>query len=277
MLKSLLKTCLFFCWSCFAIFLNVEKAAAQGATPTDLNVQIQGASDTIYTLASLWGTTFVELYNGSQNYAELAGITGDMAEVLKNEIEYFESAVDVNGSKKLVSDFLQLLKYEQKLLNEGFKPFEKMGPSTPDEQVKAARLNLTDMANGEKELLKAFNDERKAYTSKNGIPLLPPVDDMHIERVTLVTLSTLIPIPQRPGQKSATSTVKSKNTPQPKPQPAPPPPPAPKPKPASVPPAPKGKKDSKIKKHDDDDEGDTKSADKEEKESESESKEKEEE
>ncbi len=160
----------FFCLSLF----SAGNSMAQ-STPSQLNVKIQATTDSLYTVASLWGTTFIDAFNNTQHYDELTPIRSDMQEFLEHEIESYKKVPDVNGSVKLQNALVSLLEFEHNLVVNGFEPFEKLQPTATDKEVNDCRDKLKELSAKEKEYLSALNAERRAYTERNGIPLVPPL------------------------------------------------------------------------------------------------------
>lgn len=157
------------------VFLFCVQPRAFGQlTPVALNTKIQLATDSLYTMASLWGTTFVELYNGSQKYEELTPLRTDLAEFLDGAITEFKGIADVGGSEKLRASLIALFEFEKQLVQKGFQPFEQLNSNSSDAQVNACRQRLKDESVSEKSLLSNLNAERREFADKNNFPVVPP-------------------------------------------------------------------------------------------------------
>ncbi len=146
-------------------------------TAADLNASIQEATDEIYTKASLWGTTFLKEYNGSQNYGNLSGARSELELYIERKLKEFKKKQDVDGSEKLRAALIAFLEFEKKLVTEGFQPFERLSSSSGDDQVSTCRSHLKELSVGEGAVTSTLNVERKAYAEKNDISLVPPAPE----------------------------------------------------------------------------------------------------
>ena len=158
--------------SCYAQTMTATNSEKQACM--DFNLKIQQATDTLYTMASLWGTTFLDQFNGSQNYEELTPIRTDLQEYIDQTIITFKALPDVSGSQKLQGAMVALFEFEKSLMQNGFQPFEKLTPTSPETEINTCRDRLKEESGKEKSYLISLNDERKEYTTRNGIPLNPP-------------------------------------------------------------------------------------------------------
>jgi len=144
------------------------------AACNEFNTKIQAATDTLYTMASLWGTTFLAQYNGDQKYDELTPVRSDLQEYITKVLKDFQRQADVSGSQKLQLAMVALFQFEDNLMTNGFQPFEKLTSNSSDNEINGCRDRLKEESAKENSYLFALNTARKEYTTRNGIPLVPP-------------------------------------------------------------------------------------------------------
>jgi hypothetical protein len=154
-------------------FLNAFRAGCQ-TTPAQYSAKIDAATTRIRVLASLWGTTFLQQFNGDQHFDQLTPIRTQLQEYIEKNIAEFKEISNIGGSEMLKSSLLEFLEYERNLVEKGFGPFEQLSTSASESEVAKCRSNLTTEASREKALLTTLNSDRKAYAEKNNFPLVPP-------------------------------------------------------------------------------------------------------
>ena len=168
--------------------------------PEDYSAKIETATTHIYSLASLWGATFVDQYNGAQDYGKLSPTRKDLQNYIDKKLKEFKKATDISGSQPLNTALIAFLEYEKGLVESGFEPFEKLTATASEEQVYACREHLKEQASKEAAYTTALNAARKEYARKNGFSLLPPADDKPpIRKPMVVKPVTTQPARQQPA------------------------------------------------------------------------------
>lgn len=156
------------------IFVFVFSLQSSAQTPAAISAKIDKATSKIHSLASLWGTLFLQEYNGEQHFDTLGPVRAELQEYLENQIEDFKNTKDIGNFGQLRASLLTFLEYEKDLVEQGFGPFEKLPATASESDVTECRNKLTDKAAREKELLAVLNKDRREYAEANHFPLVPP-------------------------------------------------------------------------------------------------------
>lgn len=159
----------------FSLLFICFSGAGMAQSAKEFSDQVEKHTDSLYLLAARWSSSFQDQYNGKQNYKELGDIRSEMEEFLVAMIKEYKENSDVSGSKKLNDAMVAFFEFEQKLVKEGFIPFEKLGSSATEEQINACKQKLKEKAIPERDYAGKVSKERRDYAAANNFSL-DPVD-----------------------------------------------------------------------------------------------------
>jgi hypothetical protein len=148
------------------LVLGALGAYAQN-TPLEVNDKMVDITDQVFEYGENWGKAF-QVGMDKMDWSNLKPIRVKMQQYVTNAIQEVEAMPDVKGSKALRDVVVEFLNYENKVINEGFKPFENFDGNEDDESLKKAIDNMVALGNVETDMLEKVMDVQEAYAKANG-------------------------------------------------------------------------------------------------------------
>lgn len=136
-------------------------------TAVEMNDKMVDITDKVFAYGEDWGRAF-QVGMDKLDWSNLKPIRVKMQQYVNNAIQEVEALPDVKGSKALQNIVVEFLNYENKVINEGFKPFENFDGNEDEESLKKAIDRMVALGNGETDLLEKVMDVQEAYAKSNG-------------------------------------------------------------------------------------------------------------
>jgi hypothetical protein len=144
--------------------------AQQPSSPLELNDYFVSINDTLYSSGKEWGSKLNEVY-ASKEFSLLETARVKMETFIERKIAELKKLKDINGSEKFRLAMLDFLNFENKMMKEAFRPFEKLNKASSEEDIKKAIAGLTELAKNEDTELQKVNKAQQDYAVKNGFTI----------------------------------------------------------------------------------------------------------
>ncbi len=150
-----------------ALFATVTLHAQTGLTPLQFNDKLTAITDSLYTRGQAWAQQFNAAYK-SKDFKSLTPYREGMTRFINTSISRVSAMKDVANSKPLRTAMLGFLRYELRLVTDGFQPMEQLTAASPAEDVQRAYNNLKTFSASENDQLAKVATAQEAYASENG-------------------------------------------------------------------------------------------------------------
>jgi len=154
----------------FFVLFSLKAVAQTPLTPLDYNNRVASYTDTLYALGQEWGTAFNKAFQ-SGDYSSLKSTADGMNKYIKGAIADLDKMKDLKESKPLRMAMIGFLKFEQDMVEKGFRKFESFTAATPADTVKAAIANLTALSKDENIYLEKVTATQTTYAAQNGFTI----------------------------------------------------------------------------------------------------------
>ncbi|PZF73307.1 LIC11966 family surface protein [Taibaiella soli] len=170
-MKSTIKILLTMTMVWFAVMTNAQ----QPKTALDLNNRLASITDSLYSKGQDWGNKFVETTN-TRDFASLKPYRENIQHYIASELKVVKGMKDINGSENLRNVIIEFLNYENKMIDNGFVPVEKLPQTASDDDVKKVINDLAEASKDEADLLKRVSEAQDSYAKKNGFTIEAPAE-----------------------------------------------------------------------------------------------------
>jgi hypothetical protein len=136
-------------------------------TAVEMNDKMVDITDKVFEYGDNWGRAF-QVGMDKLDWSNLKPIRVKMQQYVNSAIQEVEALPEVKGSKALQDIVVEFLNYENKVINEGFKPFENFDGNEDEESLKKAIDRMVALGNGETDLLEKVMEVQEAYAKANG-------------------------------------------------------------------------------------------------------------
>lgn len=144
-------------------------------TAVEMNDRMVDITDKIFEYGESWGKAFQSGMD-KLDWSNLKPVRVKMQQYVNNAIQEVEAMPEVKGSKALQNVVVEFLHYENRVLNEGFKPFENFDGNEDEASLKKAIDRMVELGNGETDLLEKVMDVQEAYAKANGFKVAEEPD-----------------------------------------------------------------------------------------------------
>lgn len=141
-------------------------------TALEMNDKMVDITDKVFAFGDEWGKAFQRGMD-KMDWSNLKPVRVKMQQYVNNAIQEVEHMQDVKGSKALRDAVVAFLNYENKVIKEGFMPFENFDGNEDDETVKKAIDKMVALGNGEMDELEKVMEVQEAYATANGFKVGP--------------------------------------------------------------------------------------------------------
>jgi hypothetical protein len=148
------------------LILGGLSAYAQ-STPVEVNDKMVDITDKVFEYGENWGKAF-QVGMDKMDWSNLKPVRVKMEHYVNFAIAEIEGMPDVKGSKTLRDAVVEFLNYENKVIREGFIPFENFDGDIDDASLKKAIDNMVALGNVETDMLEKVMDVQEAYAKANG-------------------------------------------------------------------------------------------------------------
>lgn len=145
-------------------------AQKKPVTALDMNEYLVSITDTLYETGREWGTKFTEATK-TKNYASLATVRKKLESFIERKQLEVITLKDIGGSEKLRLAMLDMLFFESRMIQEGFKPVEKLNNTSTQEDINKTIEQLSRAASAEEEYLAKVRAAQNTYAAKNGFTI----------------------------------------------------------------------------------------------------------
>ncbi|MDP4262562.1 MAG: hypothetical protein Q8941_08530 [Bacteroidota bacterium] len=147
-------------------------SAIKAQTPVQLNDDLAGITDSLFSKGQKWGLTFTDAYKDG-NYSPLKPLTAGMLIFINSKIAYVQNMKDIKNSKPLRMAMLDLLAFEKQMISEDFRAFELFDSTTTKEKLQAALDQLTEKSKEEDAYVRKVAAAQQVYAAENGFTIEP--------------------------------------------------------------------------------------------------------
>jgi hypothetical protein len=137
------------------------------STPVEVNDKMVDITDKVFEYGENWGKAF-QVGMDKMDWSNLKPIRVKMEHYVNSAIAEVEGMPDVKGSKALRDVVVEFLNYENKVIHEGFMPFENFDGDIDDASLKNAIDKMVALGNVETDMLEKVMDVQEAYAKANG-------------------------------------------------------------------------------------------------------------
>jgi hypothetical protein len=148
---------------------GIRPAIAQ-TTPIEFNDKMVAMVAELYDIGQQWGNA-VNVAAQNDDWSGLKPIREQMQSKVNEDIAMLQATKDVKNSNAFRTAVIGFLKYELKLINECFKPFESFDANTSAETMVAAKDRLTAASTDEEKALTKLREEQSKYAASNGFEI----------------------------------------------------------------------------------------------------------
>jgi hypothetical protein len=132
-----------------------------------MNDQLAILTDSLQARGLEWGIKFNELCV-TRDYKKLTPYRISLQNFIAKKMSVVVHLKDVKGSERLRKTMVDMLLFEQELIEKGMIPLESLNRASTKTEIEAALRNLNEMAKGEPAMLEKFNQAQDEYAWKNG-------------------------------------------------------------------------------------------------------------
>lgn len=136
-------------------------------TAVEMNDKMVDITDKVYAFGEDWGSAFQRGMD-KMDWSNLKPVRVKMQQYVNGAIQEVESMQDVKGSKALRDAVIAFLNYENRVIKEGFMPFENFDGNEDDVTVKKAIDKMVALGNEEMDQLEKVIEVQEAYAKANG-------------------------------------------------------------------------------------------------------------
>lgn len=152
------------------ILLLLTTGTTFAQTPIDINNKLAAIPGELSAKGKKWGTVFNEAYK-THTWSKLKPAREDMQQYINTTLTNVQNMKDVKNSKPLRMAVISFLQYEQKMVTNGFLPFEAFNSETEPYEIKKAFDNLKTVSEVESAMLERVADAAAVYAKENGFEL----------------------------------------------------------------------------------------------------------
>ena len=156
-----------------AFLAGLISSCGHEPTAAEYNAKIVAISDSLREKGTRWGLEFNEDVK-TKDFSKLTPLRKDIENFASDKMSELRADKDIHGSADLKQAMLNFLTCEKEMMQRGFLPFEKLGPTATDGDVQAALDNIKQQSAKEQALLDNLRDVELEYAKKNNIALKPP-------------------------------------------------------------------------------------------------------
>jgi hypothetical protein len=149
------------------IILLLTAGTTLAQTPIEVNNKLAAIIGELNSKGKKWGIVFNEAYK-SHAWSKLTPVREDMQQYVKTTFSTVQNMKDVKNSKPLRMAIISFLQYEQKMVTNGFMPFEAFNSETEPYEIKKAFDNLKAINEMESAMLERVADAAAVYAKENG-------------------------------------------------------------------------------------------------------------
>ena len=152
------------------ITISAKGMAQRFATAIELNDYLVSTTDSLYKAGTDWGTTMADVHE-SKKYYLLVEPRKKIENFISRKLNEFNSMQDQFGSEGLRKAMISFLYVEKGMIENSFKPFEKLNSSSSDTDIDAQIKALTKDSEKEDVELKKVNKAQAEFAEKNGFKI----------------------------------------------------------------------------------------------------------
>jgi hypothetical protein len=155
----------------FIALVAIAPAMAQQPTnPVEMNNYLTGIVSELYSGGVKWGNKYLEV-STSKDYSEIASTRTELEKLIDAKQAELRTITDVNDSKEFRMAIMSFLKFEKRIVHEGFAPFENLGKNPKQEDVAKAEKTLTELSAAESTEIDKIKTTQAAYAKNNNFTI----------------------------------------------------------------------------------------------------------